>query len=116
MFYFSIAKYPDEKYNIKDEQCNTFDFDENTTFNNILDRVYFRMFDYFTDEEDIEGLIEENEFRYIKNKYEKYMKIGEKLGLLDNERRKQYENWFQEVAKENNEKNERIEFEIDNDV
>ena len=28
---WSITKYPDGKYNIKDEQCNTFDFEENTT-------------------------------------------------------------------------------------
>ena len=51
---WSITKYPDGKYNIKDEQCNTFKFDENTTLDEIIDTVYFRMFDYFTDEEDIE--------------------------------------------------------------
>ena len=43
---WSITKYPDGKYNIKDEQCNIFDFEENTTLNEIIDRVYFRMFDY----------------------------------------------------------------------
>lgn len=110
---WSITKYPDGKYNIKDEQCNTFDFEENTTLNNIIDRVYFRMFDYFIDEEDIEGLIEENEFRYIKSKYDSYMKIGEKLGLIDDLNKKQYENWFQEVVKENNEKSD---IEIDNNI
>ena len=71
------------------------------------------MFDYFIDEEDIEGLIEENEFRYIKSKYDSYMKIGEKLGLIDNLNKKQYENWFQEVVKKNNEKSD---IEIDNNI
>ena len=110
---WSITKYPDGKYNIKDEQCNTFNFEENTTLDNVIDRVYFKMFDYFIDEEDIEGLIKENEFRYIKSKYDSYMQVGEKLGLIDNLNRKQYENWFQEIEKENNEK---YDIEIDNSI
>ena len=66
---WSITKYPDGKYNIKDEQCNTFDFEENTTLDKIIDRVYFRMFDYFTDEEDIEDLMEEDS-EYVKKKFD----------------------------------------------
>lgn len=101
---WSIIKYPDEKYNIKDEQCNSFDFAENTTFDKILNRVYFRMFDYFTDEEDIEELmIEDSE--YVKKKYESYMKIGEKLHLLNEENKKHYTYWFQEIMQEYETKN-----------
>lgn len=100
---WSITKYPDGKYNIKDEQCNTFKFDENTTLNEIIDRVYFRMFDYFTDEEDIEELMKEDP-EYIKKKYESYMKTGEKLQLLNEENKKHYTEWFQEIIKENESK------------
>lgn len=110
---WSITKYPDGKYNIKDEQCNTFDFEENTTLDEVINRVYFRMFDYFTDEEDIEGFIEEGGFEYIKDKYNSYMEIGEKLKLLDGEKRKQYVEWFQEVIQENKEKGT---IEIDKDI
>ena len=85
---WSITKYPDGKYNIKDEQCNTFDFEENTTLDKILNRVYFRMFDYFTDEEDIEELMKEDS-QYVKKKYESYMRTGEKLHLLDEDNKKQ---------------------------
>lgn len=97
---WSIAKYPDGKYNIKDIQCNTFDFEENTTLDRIIDRVYYRMFDFFIDEEDIEGLIEEGDFDYVKRKYESYMKIGEKLKLIDEINKKHYEKWFQEITEE----------------
>lgn len=100
---WSITKYPDGKYNIKDKQCNTFDFEENTTLEEIIDRVYFRMFDYFTDEEDIEDLMEEDS-EYVKKKYESYMKIGKKLHLLDEENKKHYTEWFQEIMNENESK------------
>lgn len=110
---WSITKYPDGKYNIKDEQCNTFDFEENTTLDKIIDRVYFRMFDYFTDEEDIEDLMEKDS-EYVKKKYESYMKTGEKLHLLNEENKKYYyAEWFQEVIKENESKDT---IEINNDM
>lgn len=110
---WSITKYPDGKYNIKDEQCNTFDFEENTTFDEIIDRVYFRMFSYFKDEEDIEDLIEDNDLEYVKRKYESYIKTGENLKLLDEEKKKNYAKWFQEIMTENKDKNT---IEIDNDI
>ena len=109
---WSITKYPDGKYNIKDEQCNTFDFEENTTLNKIIDRVYFRMFDYFTDEEDIEDLMKDDS-EYVKKKYESYMKTGEKLHLLGEENKKHYREWFQEIWQENKEQNS---IEINNDI
>lgn len=101
---WSITKYPDGKYNIKDEQCNTFDFEENTTLNEIIDRVYFRMFDYFVDEEDIEGLIQEGSYQYVKTTYENYINAGKELNLLNESNIKQYTDWFDEIKQE--EKNE----------
>lgn len=109
---WSITKYPDGKYNIKDEQCNTFDFEENTTLDKILNRVYFRMFDYFTDEEDIEELMKEDS-QYVKKKYESYMRTGEKLHLLDEDNKKHYTEWFQEIIKGNESKNT---IEMNNDM
>ena len=110
---WSITKYPDGKYNIKDEQCNTLKFEENTTLHEVIERVYFRMFDYFISEEDITGLIKDNDFRYVKNTYESYIKTGEKLNLLDEETKKNYTAWFQEITKD---KTIEDDFEINNDI
>lgn len=113
---WSITKYPNGKYNIKDEQCNTFDFEENTTLDKIINRVYFRMVDYFMDENDVEDLIEENNFDYVKKEYENYIKIGKKLNLLNEEKLKQYENWFEEIKPKDNQEQTINEIEKDNDI
>lgn len=110
---WSITKYPDGKYNIKDEQCNTFDFEENTTLNEVIGRVYFRMFDYFINEDDIDGLIEDNDIEYVKKTYESYIRTGENLKLLDEETKKQYSNLFNEIIKDEMKKED---FEISNDI
>lgn len=113
VFYeWSIVKYSDGNYNIKDEQCNTFDFEENTTLDKVIKRVYFRMFDYFTDEEDIENLMKEDS-EYVRKCFESYMKIGESLHLLDKVTKQHYNNWFQEVKNENELKDS---VEINNDI
>lgn len=96
---WSIVKYPDGKYNIKDEQCNTFDFEENTTFDAILDRVYFRMFDYFVDESGVEDRIRDNEYNFVKKEYENYIRIGMKLKLLEDKNKNFYAKWFAGVVK-----------------
>ena len=57
------------------------------------------MFDYFKDEEDIEGLMKED-YEYVRKKYEGYMKLGEKLNLLNEEYKKNYTEWFQEIIQE----------------
>lgn len=113
---WSLCKYPNGKFNIKDEQCNTFKFEENTTLNEVIDRVYFRMVDYFMVEKDIDGLIEENNFDYVKKVYESYIKSGKSLNLLDEEKLKQYENWFEEIKPKNSPKQTVEEIEIDNDI
>lgn len=109
---WSIVKYPNGKYNIKDEQCNTFDFEENTTFDEIISRVYFKMFDYFIDEDDIDGLIHDGDYEYVKRKYESYIRTGKNLKLLDELNIKQYTDWFKEISVENKE-NESIELSND---
>ena len=109
---WSITKYSDGKYNIKDKQCNTFEFEENTTLDKILNRVYFRMFDWFIDEEDIEDLVKEDS-EYVKKKYESYIKTGERLELLDEENKKYYTEWFREVMNENKDKDS---LEINNEI
>lgn len=101
---WSIIKYPNQKYNIKDKECNTFVFEENTTLDKVIDRVYFRMFDYYIYEEDIDNLIQDYGFEYVKKTYESYMKIGESLKLLDEGIKKSYKDWFQQLMQENKEK------------
>ena len=99
---WAVVKYPNGKYNIKDEQCNTFDFEENTTLNEIIKRVYFRMLDYFMDEQDIEELLEgdENDVRYANRTFETYMKIGKKLNLLTENDLKDYRRIFNDIKNE----------------
>lgn len=98
---WSITKYPDGKYNIKDRQCNTFDFEENSTLDKIINRVYFRMFDYFTDENDVEELIEHGDYEYVKKTFESYINTGKELNLLDESTLKRYTDWFSEINKLN---------------
>lgn len=97
-----IVKYPDGKYNIRDEQCNTFDFEENTSLIEITKRVYFRMLDYFMDEQDIEEMLEgdEDDIRYVHRTFEIYMDIGKRLNLLDKENYENYKNSFNEIIDE----------------
>ena len=71
------------------------------------------MFDYFIAEEDFEGLISDNDFDYVKRKYESYIKTGEDLKLLDKESKRHYEDWFQGIIKENKVKDT---IEINNDI
>ena len=113
---WSIVKYPDGKYNIKDEQCNTFDFEENATFDTILDRVYFRMFDYFIDEGEVENLIRDGEFNYVKKVYESYMKVGKNLKLLDDNDKSFYGKWFKELTKDIEKKESKETIDISNNI
>ena len=70
------------------------------------------MFDYFTDEESIEELMNEDS-EYVKKTYKSYIKIGEKLHLLDDENKTIYEDWFKEIVQENENKES---LEINNDI
>ena len=100
IFYeWGFVKYPDGKYNIRDEQCNTFDFEENTNLEEITKRVYFRMLDYFMDEQDIEEMLEgdEDDIRYVHRTFEIYMEIGKKLNLLNDKNYENYINSFNEI-------------------
>lgn len=100
IFYeWGFVKYPDEKYNIRDEQCNTFDFEENTSLEEIIERVYFRMLDYFMNEQDIEEMLEgdEDDIRYVHRTFESYMDVGKKLNLLDDKNYENYKNSFNKI-------------------
>lgn len=97
---WSIVKFPDEKYNILDEELNKFDFDEDTSLSEIIERVYFRMLDYFMNEDCVLDQVEDGEFEYVKRKYENYIEIGKKLKLLDEEKIKECNNWFKEIEEE----------------
>lgn len=100
IFYeWGFVKYPDGKYNIRDEQCNTFDFEENRNLEEITKRVYFRMLDYFMDEQDIEEMLEgdEDDIRYVHRTFEIYMDIGKKLNLLNDKNYENYINSFNEI-------------------
>ena len=99
LYSWSIVKFPNNKFNIKDDQTNSFDFEENTTIEDIINRVYFRMLDFFM-YEDIDSLMEDCELKYIKNKYENYIKIGKELNLINEEREKNYSKDFEKITSE----------------
>ena len=94
-----IVKYSDGKYNIRDEQCKTFDFEENTNLEEITKRVYFRMLDYFMEEQDIGEMLEgdEEDIRYVHKTFEIYMDTGKKLNLLDDQNYENYKNSFNQI-------------------
>lgn len=95
-------------YNILDTQTEEFKFDKSVKLDEVIDRIYFRMFDYWTDEEDIDGLIEEGSIDYVNKKFEDYIKLGLELKLLSNIKNKsgyglykQYKNaWVEYVGNE----------------
>lgn len=104
IFYeWGLVKYPDGKYNIRDEQCYTFDFEENTNLEEIIKRVYFRMLDYFMYEQELEEMVEgdENDIRYVHRTFEIYMDIGKKLKILDDKNCENYKNSFNEIINKN---------------
>ena len=90
---WSIHKYPDGTYNIKDEQCNSFDFEENTTLKEVTDRVYGMMLAFFENEEDY-NLDDEDDLRMAQEKLNLYIKIGENLNLLSEASKNYYKNLF----------------------
>lgn len=91
-------------YNILDIQTNEFRFEENITLDEIIEHIFFRMFDYWTDEEDIDDLITGGDIRYIVKKTKDYLDLGINLGIFkDNEEDKCYQNylsWFEEIKKD----------------
>ena len=76
----------------------------------------FRMFDYFIDEGEVENLIRDGEFNYVKKVYESYMKVGKNLKLLDDNDNSFYGKWFKELTKDIEEKEYKETIEISNNI
>ena len=74
------------------------------------------MFDYFIDEGEIENLIRDGEFNYVKKVYESYMKVGKNLKLLDDNDNSFYGKWFKELTKDIEEKEYKETIEISNNI
>ena len=85
-------------YNILDTQTEEFKFDKSVKLDEIVDRIYFRMLDYFFDEEITDNLdfSDDEDLRYAKTKGENYLKLGKELGLLEEETYNYYHKRFKE--------------------
>lgn len=94
---WSVQKFSN-LYNILDTQTEEFKFDKSVKLDEIIDRIYFRMLDYFFDEEITDNLDfnDEEYLRYAKVKEESYLKLGKELGLLEEETYNYYNKRFKE--------------------
>lgn len=90
---WQLVKYNNGKYNILDIQTEEFDFAENESLEEMIKRVFFRMVDYFTDEE------EHEDYYYTEKSITEYITLGTKYKLLDNDYVKYLKNWFAEEKK-----------------
>lgn len=87
-----------KRYNILDTQTEEFKFDESVNLDDIIERIYFRMLDYFFDEEITDNLdfSDDEDLRYAETKGENYLKLGKELGLLEEETYNYYNKRFKE--------------------
>lgn len=79
IYEYRLVKYKNGTYNILYIDVNELRFvDETVELKKCVKYIYYRMFDYFVDESDIEGLIEEGSFDYVEKVFNTYLKLGRK--------------------------------------
>lgn len=95
---WSLVKFGNGLYNILDRQTEELvgyfsNENDNGTLRDCIERTYNRMVDYFFDEEDIEGLIQEGSQDYVNNKINGFVTLGKKYHLADDKRIEYFENF-----------------------
>lgn len=105
---WTIVKYPNGLWNVLDTQKDEFvgyfnRDDENGTFREVMERVFYRMVDYFQDEEDIDGLIEEESFDYLKSKINTFIRLGKQYKFYNDSEISRLEELLKEIEDEEKE-------------
>lgn len=91
---WQLVKYPNGLYNILDVQTEElvgyFKENENGTLRDCIERVFFRMVDYFTDEG------EHEEIEYVEKEINMFKKLGKQYNLYKDDDIKWLDNWLKE--------------------
>lgn len=78
---WELVKYKNGKYNILDIQTGDLrNYDSQYTLQEVLEEIFYRMVGYFTTEEDIDGLIEEGSYDYLRSTIEDYRLVAKAIG------------------------------------
>ena len=93
---WELVKYSNGLYNILDLQTEEFvgyfgnEENENGSLRDCIERVFYRMVDYFTDEEEHEDL------EYVEKDINTFIKLGKQYNLYNDNNIKYLQDWFEE--------------------
>ena len=97
-YQWGLVKYPNGRYNILDLEFDNDEFvgyfgNENTdtgTLKDCIERVFYRMVDYYTDEEDYERVED------MEKDINDFIELGKKYNLFDDNDIKRLKEWLEE--------------------
>ena len=96
---WELVKYSNGLYNILDLQTEELvgyfgnEENENGSLRDCIERVFYRMVDYFTDEEEHEDL------KYVEKDINTFIKLGKQYNLYNDKNIKYLQDWFEEEKK-----------------
>ena len=96
---WELVKYSNGLYNILDLQTEELvgyfgnEENENGSLRDCIERVFYRMVDYFTDEEEHEDL------EYVEKDINTFIKLGKQYNLYNDKNIKYLQDWFEEEKK-----------------
>ena len=87
---WELVKYSNGLYNILDLQTEELDEEQGVDLRKVIERVFYRMVDYFTDEEEHEDL------EYVEKDINIFIKLGKQYNLYSDDNIKYLQDWFEE--------------------
>lgn len=87
---WELVKYSNGLYNILDLQTEELDEEQGVDLRKVIERVFYRMVDYFTDEE------EHDDLNYVEKNINTFIKLGKQYNLYSDDSIKYLQDWFEE--------------------
>ena len=87
---WELVKYSNGLYNILDLQTEELDEEQGVDLREVIERVFYRMVDYFTDEE------EHDDLNYVEKNINTFIKLGKQYNLYSDDSIKYLQDWFEE--------------------
>lgn len=87
---WELVKYSNGLYNILDLQTEELDEEQGVDLRKVIERVFYRMVDYFIDEEEHEDL------DYVEKNINIFIKLGKQYNLYSDDNIKYLQDWFEE--------------------
>lgn len=87
---WELVKYSNGLYNILDLQTEELDEEQGVDLREVIERVFYRMVDYFTDEE------EHDDLNYVEKNINTFIKLGKQYNLYSDNNIKYLQDWFEE--------------------